>query len=275
MSAFDPRTTLARPDLAELALEGVVRADRFAAPVVMQASAPVASVRAAPEPDAEQLDQLVFGEAFDVLEEHGDFVWGRARRDGRVGWVLAEALSQPVLPPTHRVSAIRTYALPEPDVRRAAVGLLTLNALVTEEARENGFVRCARIGWIAEPHLADFTRFDRDPAAVAERFVGTPFQHGGRESLGLDGPALVQQALYACGRACPRDADRQRELGAATSIAALQRGDLVIWADHVALAASADEVVHAHPATLSVVKEPLRVAIERLSATPLEARRIA
>lgn len=275
MSAFDPRTTLARPDLADLALEGVVKAARYASPVAMQASAPVASVRAAPEGDAEQLDQLVFGEVFDVLDERGDFAWGRARRDGRVGWVLTEALSQPVLAPTHRVSAIRTYALPEPDVRRTAVGLLTLNALVTEEAREGGFVRCARIGWIAEAHLSDLSSFDRDPAAVAERFVGAPFQHGGRESLGLDGPALVQQALYACGRACPRDADLQRELGAPTEMNRLRRGDLVFWADHVAVAAGADEVVHAHPATLAVVKEPLRAAVERLRAEPLEARRIA
>lgn len=274
MSALDPRTTLARPDLADLALEGIVRAERFVRPVPMQASAPVSAVRTAPEDDARQIDQLVFGEVFDVLEERGEWAWGRARRDGMVGWALSEGLSQPVLAPTHRVAAIRTYAYPEADATSSPVGLLSLNALVTEQAREGAFVRCARIGWIAEAHLATLEAFDRDPAEVAERFLGAPYQHGGRESLGLDGAALVQQALYACGRAFPRTADQQREEALPLPLPALRRGDLVFFAGHVALAAGPDEVIHADPVRLKVVRERVAEAAARLNA-PAEARRVA
>lgn len=275
MSALDPRTTLARPDLADLALEGLVRAERFAAPVAMQASTPILSVRARPEGDAEQVDQLVFGEVFDVLEERGGWAWGRARRDGFVGWTLAEGLSQPVLAPTHRVAAIRTYAYPDPDAKASPVGLLSLNALVTEEAREGAFVRCARIGWIAAPHLADLAAFERDPVAVAERFVGAPYQWGGRESLGLDGPALVQQALYACGRACPRSADEQTELGRPVPLDDLRRGDLVFWPGHVALVAAPGELIHADRAAMAVAREPLASVAARFGSPPTDARRVA
>lgn len=49
----DPRVTLARPSLAAASLEGLVRAERFAPPRPMQASAPSAAIRAAPSANAE------------------------------------------------------------------------------------------------------------------------------------------------------------------------------------------------------------------------------
>ena len=66
---------------------------------------------------------------------------------------------------------------------------------------------------MAAEHLAPIGGFETDWAAVAERFLGAPYLWGGRESLGLDCSGLVQQALFACGLACPRDADQQAELG--------------------------------------------------------------
>ena len=193
----DRRLTLVRDGVADRRLEGLVAAERFVDVTPMQVSAPIASLRKAPEPDAEQEDQLVFGELFDVLFEVGDFAFGQARRDRYVGYVLLEALSAPVLTPDHRIAVPRTYAFAEPDIKSAIVGLYSLNALVTVEAREGRFVRGARSGWFVEHHLAPVGRFETDYVAVAERFLHAPYQWGGRESLGLDCSALVQQALYA------------------------------------------------------------------------------
>lgn len=266
-ATFDPRTTLARPDLAEQALEGRVKAAAYRATTGFQCSAAVAAVRRAPEADGEQTDQLIFGEIFDVLEERDGWAWGRARRDGYVGFVAIEALSQPLLAATHRVSALRTYAYAEPDFRAQPVMLLSLNALVTEEGRESRFVRVGRAGWIAEGHLADFGVFDDDPAAVAERFLGAPYQWGGRESLGLDCSALVQQALYACGRGSPRDSDEQQaELGHAIEAEALDRNDLVFWPGHVAMMVDDRRVLHANSHHMAVAIEPLAEVAARMRA---------
>jgi cell wall-associated NlpC family hydrolase len=265
VSEFDPRTTLARKDLAEQALEGVVRAETFRPAEPFQCALPATAVRKAPGAHAEQNDQVVFGEAFDVLDRDGGWLWGRARRDGIVGWVQAEAFVQPVLAPTHRISAIRTFAFPEPDFRSGPPVSLTLNALATVEAREGRFAKVARAGWIVTQHLAALDDFERDPAAVAERFLGAPYQWGGRESLGLDCSGLVQQALYACGRACPRDTDMQaRETGDPIDRAAgLRRGDLVFWEGHVAVMVDPDRVIHANSHHMAVVVEPLAEAVAR------------
>ena len=249
MSAPDRRVTLVRDGVADRRLEGLVAADRFADVTPMQVSAPIASLRKAPEPDAEQEDQLVFGELFDVLFEVGGFAFGQARRDRYVGYVLLEALSAPVLTPEHRIAVPRTYAFAEPDIKSAIVGLYSLNALVTVEAREGRFVRGARSGWFVAHHLACVGRFETDYVAVAERFLHAPYQWGGRESLGLDCSALVQQALYACGRACPRDTDMQRDFFPEIAEADRRRGDLVFWRGHVAILLDPDTILHANANT--------------------------
>lgn len=279
--SFDPRLTLARPDLADQRLEGVLRAERYAAAAPAQVSAPVAALRRAPAADAEQLDQLVFGEVFDVLEERDGWAWGQARRDGYVGYVEVSTLSQPVLPPTHAVSALRAYALAGPDVKAAAVGLYSLNALVTVEERQGRYVRAARSGWFAEDQLTPVGQpVDGEPVAVAERFTLAPYLWGGRESLGLDCSGLVQQALYATGRGCPRDADMQEQvLGREVPAEALVRGDLVFWDGHVAWMVDRERVLHANAGAMAVSVEPLESAKAAMRAAgrgePTSYRRLA
>ena len=263
----DARTTLARPDLAEQGLEGILRAGSYRGTNPMQCSVAVTALRTRPEDDEPQEDQLIFGEAFDVLDEQDGWAWGRARRDGYVGWVLMDALSAPIVAPTHRVSAIRTYAYAEPDFRSQPVMLLSLNALVAEEGREGRFVKVARAGWVTDTHLAAFDTFDAEPVAVAERFLGAPYQWGGRESLGLDCSALVQQALYACGQGCPRDTDQQQAgLGHPVEDGPLKRGDLVFWDGHVAIMVDAEQVLHANSHHMAVAVEPLADADARQRA---------
>jgi cell wall-associated NlpC family hydrolase len=81
----------------------------------------------------------------------------------------------------------------------------------------------------------------------------------------LDSSALVQQALYACGRACPRDTDVQaRETGEAIEPAVgLRRGDLVFWSGHVGLMVDADRIIHANSHHMAVTVEPLAEAVSR------------
>jgi len=278
MSPPDRRLTLLRDSLADRRLEGLVAADRFAEAEPMQASAPIASIRKAPAPDAEQEDQLVFGERFDVLFEDGEFAFGQARRDGYVGYVTRDALSAPVLAPTHRIAALRSYAFSAPDIKSAIVGLYSLNALVTVEAQEGRFVRAARAGWFPVEHLAPIGTGETDHVAVALRFLGAPYQWGGRESLGLDCSALVQQALAACNRACPRDTDLQRSFFHEVAEAERRRGDLVFWKGHVAILLDADTLLHANAHHMATAIEPLAGAIARIEAAgvgaPLGYRRV-
>jgi len=266
VSPFDPRITLARADLAAGSLEGVLRARRFAKTSAMQAVRPVAAVRSAPDLAAEQTDQLLFGEIFDCLEFVGGHAWGQARRDGSVGFVEAGALSSMVRAPTHWIAAPRAFAFEAPSIKAPASGPFSLNALVSIDETEDRFARATGVGWIAKVHLAPIGAALDDPAAVAERFLGTPYLWGGRDSLGLDCSGLIQQALYAGGLACPRDSDQQAALGDPAPPEALRRGDLVFWLGHVGMMLDARHLLHANAHHMAVAIEPLEEAVARIRA---------
>ena len=256
----DPRLTLAHNGVAARSLEGIVAADRFIDTTTRRTEIPSASLRRAPSAASEQLDQLLFGELFEVLDEADGWAFGQARRDGYVGYVEAAALGNPDGAATHTVRALRTYGFSQPSIKSAPIGLYSMNALVTVESREGRFMKTTG-GWFVEEHLVPVGRFESDHVAVAERFVGAPYQWGGRESLGLDCSGLIQQALYATGRPCPRDSDQQAAMG--EPVTALRRGDFVFWRGHVATMTSADSIVHANAYHMAVVIEPLAEAVAR------------
>jgi len=268
---MDPRTTLAHADLASSALEGLVASARYVPPTPMQATAARAPILLAPDADAEQADELLFGEGFDVLEAKAGFLFGQATRDGYVGWVEADLLGDPGPPPTHRIVAPATFAFLEPSIKTPVVHRLSLNALVCAEAREGRFVKAHGSGWIVETHLSPIGgAFADDPASVAERFLGVPYLWGGRSADGLDCSGLVQQALYACGRACPRDSDQQQALGEGLEIgeglSGPRRNDLVFWRGHVGIMLDGARLLHANAHAMAVAVEDLAEAVARIGA---------
>ena len=262
----DPRLTLARADLASTELEGIVRAARFAEPQRMRLAAPSTALRAAPDAGAEQLDQVLFGEAFDVLAADGGFAWGQAMRDGYVGWVDASRPGDLTgLEPTHRVTALRTFAFTMPSIKSKPFGPLSLNALACVTEAEGEMLRAQGAGWIPAKHLAPIGTAFEEPAATAERFLGTPYLWGGRDSVGIDCSGLVQQALYAAGLACPRDSDLQARLGAPIAAGDLTRGDLVFWRGHVGMMLDETRLIHANAWHMAAEIEPLAQAVERIA----------
>lgn len=263
---LDARLILARDGVAAQSLQGVVPADRYVETTMRQVVLPSASLRRGAAVDAEQLDQVLFGEQFEVLDESGGFAFGQASRDGYVGYVETSALGVQGAAPTHTVRALRTYGYTGPSIKTAPVGLYSMNALVSAEGREGRFIKTAG-GWFVEDHLAPIDQSAEDFVAVAERFAGTPYFWGGRTSVGLDCSGLVQQALYAIGQTCPRDSDQQAAMGTSVPADALRRGDLVFWRGHVAIMINATDIVHANGNRMAVTVEPLAEAIARTNAS--------
>ena len=268
----DARLTLARADLADAALQGLVKAARFDKTDAFHCAVPAAAIRRAPDSETEQMDQLLFGETFKVLEITDGWAWGQADRDGYVGYVRLADLEPGAVPATHRVSALRAYAFSRPDLKSRPLALLSLGALVAVEAEEGKYLKAAGSGWIAAVQLAPIGVYETDPAGVAERFLGAPYQWGGRESLGLDCSGLTQLALHACGYSCPRDSDQQQALGQAVDHADLARGDLVFWKGHMGMMIDGLRLLHANAFHMQVAIEPVAEAIARIGE-PVALRR--
>ncbi len=276
MTDFDPRLTPARPDLAAGHLRGKVEAAHFVEGERYEVIDVQAPVRRAPAPDAGLETEALMGEHVMVYEttEEG-FAWGQLESDGYVGWLPANSLGRPGPAPTHRVAALRTLIFPGPSIRLPPLAAPSLGARLAIVREQDRLAVTAAGGFVPANHLVPLRSFEPDFVAVAERFRGVPYLWGGKTSLGLDCSGLLQVALQACGMSAPRDTDLQeRALGAAiepdAALANLQRGDLLFWPGHVAIARDRDTLVHANAFHMMVAIEPIAAAVARIRASGSE-----
>lgn len=261
----DLRLILARPDLADARLQGLRPARHYAATEALRCLSPSASLRAAPADDAEQMTQLLFGETLEVLEVKDGWAFGQGVRDRYAGYVREDALGAALQePPSHWVSALRTWVLAEADLKSPVLALLSMNALVRVEDEDGRWRKIEGSGWVFAHHLSPIGVYRDDPAAVALQFLGAPYLWGGRESLGLDCSGLIQNALQACGLSCPRDSDMQfAELGEPIERGDLARGDLVFWDGHVGIMSDKERLIDANGYQMAVTHGVLEAAITR------------
>ena len=270
---LDRRLNAFRPDVADVRLKGQVAADRVVEGVPGRVVAPSAPLKPAPSPEASLDSELVRGEEVLVFDTTGEgWAFVQSRIDGYVGYAPSDALGSAEPAPTHRVTALRTFIYPGPDMKLPAIAALSLGRTITlaGEAETRGTRFGLLTGGEGAVFLGHVDPIDAPPepdfVAVAERFVGIPYLWGGRTSLGLDCSALVQVALRAAGTAVLRDTDMQRDtIGTALDPGSdAARGDLVFWPGHVAVVLGDGRIVHASGRHMSVVTEPLAEALARI-----------
>ncbi|MGZ3409267.1 MAG: C40 family peptidase [Xanthobacteraceae bacterium] len=272
MSNFDPRVTPARPDLAAKHLEGKVKSARFVEGQLRDVIVPQAPLRRTPSPDAPLDTEALKGERVVVYEENDEgWCWGQLESDGYVGWIPARALGPAGKSPTHRVSALRTLTFPGPSIKLPPVDSPPLGSKLHVARFEQEFAVSSDGGYLPRRHVKLVSELENDFVEVAQRFVGTPYLWGGKTSAGIDCSGLVQIALTAAGLKCPRDSDMQEQsLGksvASQDISGVQRGDLVFWPGHVAIACNTNHVVHANAFHMAVALEPISEAVARIAAS--------
>ncbi|MEG6508463.1 NlpC/P60 family protein [Methyloligella sp. 2.7D] len=268
----DPRITPYREDLASEALRGIVEAPRYTEGTRVQVTASHLPLRRAPRADAPLETETLFGETLTLFDSREGWGWVQLDYDGYVGYLPTEGISAEVVPPTHRIKALRSYVYPEPNIKTPPLAQLSMNAQVSAkgDAGENGeFLSLSGGGFLFAGHAETLAEHEEDFVAVATRFLGTPYFWGGRTSLGLDCSGLVQLALQSAGTKAPRDTDLQMAaLGETVGEGApLSRGDLVFWRGHVGIMTSPETLLHANAHHMAVAAEPLEQAKARIAET--------
>ncbi|MDF1610351.1 NlpC/P60 family protein [Hoeflea sp. YIM 152468] len=269
---LDRRLNAYRADLADIRLEGQVKAERYTGGVPAQVAVPIADLRPRPDQDCGIDTQALYGEALTVFDRAGGWAWVQLAADGYVGYVREDSIRDGEAQATHVVSVPRSFVYPGPDLRFPHRHCLSMGSRVrvtgAAETRATPYALLDDGSAMIATHLRPVGDIAPDDAvSIAARFLETPYLWGGRSGFGIDCSGLVQMALAMTGKPAPRDSDQQAtQLGVAIDPERdrLQRGDLVFWKGHVGFLEDAQTLLHASGGTMSVTREPLQQAIDRI-----------
>lgn len=195
-------------------------------------------------PDGAPVSQALPGEPFDVLEFTSTHGWGRSPIDGSVGFVPTDRLvgafetSHLVIVPQATLYADASSARPLP-------AALPMGSRVAATPSNDDWFEVDG-GYVAGAALHPLSDDTGDAVDLALRLRGVGHVAGGRSGAGVDAAGLVFLALSLAGSPPPRFLDLQAG-SVGTPLAEgdiLQRGDLLFFADHVAMMVDGDTAIH-------------------------------
>ncbi|WP_299868780.1 C40 family peptidase [uncultured Hoeflea sp.] len=270
---LDRRLNAYRPDLADIRLKDQVFAPRYVEAEPARINVPVAAIRPRPEADSSIDTEVLFGETLSMFERMDGWAWVQLDSDHYVGYVDETVLVDGPNDATHVVAAPRSFVYPGADLRFPPEHALSMASRVkvtgTALTRGTEYALLDDGSAMIAGHLLPVGEIaNDDPVSVAALFLNTPYLWGGRSGFGIDCSGLVQMALAMTGKSAPRDSDQQAaHLGEEIDPArdGLMRGDLVFWKGHVGFLEDEQTLLHASGGTMSVTREPLQAAIDRIA----------
>ncbi len=189
-------------------------------------------MRAAPSHRSELVNQLLFNETYQVLEQQPEWLRIQCRHDSYEGWMAANQFQ----PCTETVW----------ETPWAAVTATPMQWDATTQ-------RCYCMGSPQKDQIGKAISQDAIARAcqAAQALLNSPYLWGGRTCAGIDCSGLVQVAYRVGGWLLPRDASQQLASGTPVAWGAQQRGDLAFFDNakgaitHVGIVLDAGSVLHA------------------------------
>lgn len=212
-------------------------------------------LRAEPSSKSEMVSQLLFGEAYRILEEKEDWYFIETLDETYQGWInnlQVEALTAPL--DRHLVQTVFPFVMAK-NLSNQQMILLPVGAKL------NGyFIKEEQLGFMQNgvEYLVQTETFNTNclnlasGLLLAKQFLNSPYLWGGKSAFGIDCSGFTQ-IIFACmNKQLPRDAYQQAEQGEAlTFIEEIVPGDLLFFGansdkiTHVGIALGQGEIIHA------------------------------
>lgn len=209
-----------------------------------------APVHATPDPEGEQVTQVLYGAKIDSFDAVGD--WHRVRTsDGYLGWVEASSLTALADVDADHVVVEPVDIDGEPGTLYAGTDCAIIE---TTETEVRGRFRTGETFELPKSTVrgSQAPVTGEDVVGVARGLLGTEYVWGGMTTAGIDCSGLVWIAYHVNGIDLPRDADLQRQVGEEVDRGALEPGDLLFFPGHVAMSLGGERYIHAYGETGTV-----------------------
>ena len=208
-------------------------------------------VRAEASDAAEQVNQLLMGEPYSVLEEQPKWLRIAGLLDNYEGWIdrgqhtaLEEEILEADLFGFPRSSSLLGQAIHAKTRKRRWVPM----GAVLPKLEDNRFALADEL-WEFSGELAS-----NDPrwiSSYALQYLDCPYLWGGRTAMGIDCSGFTQTVYSLCGAQLPRDASQQFNEGISVEFAHRKDADLAFFANekgritHVGILLPNNKIIHA------------------------------
>ncbi len=219
---------------------------------------PFATLYSEPELMAEQVDEALYGEEVEIIEEFGSFYKVKTEY-GYVGWTVKRNVFEKLHDANHTVITPfadllfegKNYFQPPMTLPRGA----KVDVGFSHKEDRYGFIvlPSKRIYYIHKNHIALISNEKKSEdelrdalVATAKEYLGVQYRWGGRTPFGVDCSGLCFNAYYFNGLLIWRDADVSKfELLHEIPLEEAKKGDLLFFKGHVAMYLGDGEFIHA------------------------------
>lgn len=219
---------------------------------------PIAPVRADIGNKSEMVTQLLFGEAFEVLDKKGEYLYIKIAYDNYEGWIdhrqqveIKERDFNLLKDEVQHIADLSTHAMLLKLGKEESLHLLPGSTLPFLE--DDGFsINLTDYLFLGLSRMPDSEDFLSEVEEVARFYLNTPYLWGGRSVFGIDCSGFVQMVFKHFGYPMQRDAQQQAEHGKAIDfLQEAQPGDVAFFDDedgrivHVGILINEEEIIHA------------------------------
>ncbi len=202
---------------------------------------PLTFLRKIPDHKSEGVSQILFGEAYQVLEKSGNWVYIKCLHDDYNGWIQPGDDYQDF---TNKGSILVADALM---LIKTAKGMIRIP--FGSYVEENQLFR----GNLDELNILKAPlSLESATDLLTKIFLGSPYVWGGRTVFGIDCSGLSQMYCRLLGKDMPRDADPQSKIGhKIDTLIEMNQGDLAFFTtdsekiSHVGIVMQEDKIIHA------------------------------
>lgn len=211
---------------------------------------PMIPIRENPSERSEMISQLLYGEAFEILDNQNSWSLIRCLFDDYTGWASLNQqmeyldLFDDIPPPS-------SHFIVKSCTRAHTKNSTNMHLMFGAELRPDDVASPEDL--LPNPFLHPETKYNpQNLIELATSLIASPYLWGGRSSQGFDCSGFVQMASKVAGLSMPRDAWQQAELGSTVDF--LDEGlpgDLVFFdnaegkINHVGLLIDSKNVIHA------------------------------
>ncbi len=211
-------------------------------------------MRSAANERSELINQLVFGDYFELIQTHGKWLKVKSIEDNYEGWIdrqMAGPITEEDIPDLNDLHVIQPVLCELKDEQNQIMRIVA-GSRIPQPDLQGGFRLRNKQYTFMHSDFADFLTPKSHITETAKQFLNSPYLWGGKSILGIDCSGFIQIIFRMHGHSLPRDASQQVDFGETICFRHdAQAGDLAFFQNnkgkivHVGLILNQEHIIHA------------------------------